>query len=372
MSDTTLYNKHSGHKVIEWFQKMSNHEDFSDIFINATDKNQLLQFILSCEPTDFKDPRKPRASKKSSDQRSSESYNDSLCDARVWNDSLGAQCSRAKSDGQCLCNIHLKEAAKNDGKLRNGFFNMIRPVYPYEDESRKPLPWHDADLPVKQPKKSKTKSGVRKCGHCNAIGHNKRTCPVLSGEANLPTPTPEVTQEANLDQTTTSQFNDARVQLSNVLQTNPPTQPQAHEEEQPQAQEDEQVSIIPANNDNEEEQESIIPANNDNEENDTGAGTGLKSDTQDSQDSQATVLIPDDQLDIDLTPDNSSTSLEILTFQGVTYQLDPEDSVVYTLNTDEIGEWDGSSIMFNNGEDSRAHAEAAKEIRRKKLDAKLD
>ena len=361
MSDTTLYNKHSGHKVIEWFQKISNHEDFSDIFINTTDKNQLIQFILSCEPTDFKDPRKPRASKKSSDQRYAESYNDSLCDARVWNDSLGAQCSRAKSDGQCLCNIHLKEAAKNDGKLRNGFFNMFRPIYPYDDESRKPLPWHDADLPVKQPKKSKTKNkpGVRKCGHCNAIGHNKRTCPVLSGEANLPTPTPEATQEANLEQTTTAQFNDARVQLSNALQANPPTQPQAQEEEQPQEEE-------------QEEQESIIPANNDNEENDTGAGTGLKNDTQDSQDSQATVLIPDDQLDIDLTPDNSSTSLEILTFQGVTYQLDPEDNVVYNLNTDEIGEWDGSSIMFNNGEDSRAHAEAAKEIRRKKLDAKED
>ena len=108
-----------------------------------------INFISEQKPKDFKAPRKQRASKKSSEDRAATEYNCQLCDARVWNSGLGGQCSRKKIDGEWCCTIHSKEAAKNDGKLRNGLITEERPTHAYGDESQALLPWHDVDIPKK-------------------------------------------------------------------------------------------------------------------------------------------------------------------------------------------------------------------------------
>ena len=115
--------KLSGHEAKEWIQNcltaMGHAHD---------DEEKLIDFISQHKPKDFKAPRKSRASKKSSSERSETEYECQLCDARVWNDGLGAQCTRKKKDDGCLCTIHCKEASKNDDKLRNGLIR--RPTDP--------------------------------------------------------------------------------------------------------------------------------------------------------------------------------------------------------------------------------------------------
>ena len=96
-------------------------EDLTSLY----DKHRLL---------DFKNPRKPRVSKVSSNSmdRSTAPYNPCLCDARVWAEGLGAQCSRQKnSDGSIFCKIHEKDANSHDGKTRHGLITEARPTYIY-------------------------------------------------------------------------------------------------------------------------------------------------------------------------------------------------------------------------------------------------
>jgi len=146
---------------------------------------------------DFKNPRKPRVSKVSSDsmERSSAPYNPCLCDARVWlKGGLDGQCSRQKnSDGSIFCKIHVKDADSHDGKTRHGLITGGRPTYIYSAQPDTDDPklgihgglelcgWADQEKVKKSSKKpSSSKSSgkqLRKCGFCNTIGHNARTCP---------------------------------------------------------------------------------------------------------------------------------------------------------------------------------------------------
>jgi hypothetical protein len=147
------------------------------------DEEGFIQFITENKPKDFKAPRKSRASKKSSEERAESEYDCQLCDARVWNNALGGQCSRKKIEGECICSIHMKESGKNDGCLRNGFVTDDRPTHAYGDETQQMLPWHDVEIP----KKTKKTSGgggkvTRKCSNCGEGGHNKKTCPLLKGD----------------------------------------------------------------------------------------------------------------------------------------------------------------------------------------------
>ena len=83
-----LSKKYSGHETVQWIKNCLN--DTVDLAELLNDDEKFMEYITQNKPKDFKNPRKPRASKKSSSERSSTEYNCQLCDARVWNDGLGA------------------------------------------------------------------------------------------------------------------------------------------------------------------------------------------------------------------------------------------------------------------------------------------
>ena len=138
-------------------------------------EEQFIQFITENKPKDFKAPRKSRASKKSSEERAESEYDCQLCDARVWNEALGGQCSLKKIDGECMCRRHTKESGDHLGCLRNGFVTEDRPTHAYGDETQQMLPWHDVEIPKKTKKTTGGGKGTRKCSNCGECGHNKKT-----------------------------------------------------------------------------------------------------------------------------------------------------------------------------------------------------
>ena len=172
MSGLVMHEKISVAEAVLWIEQaatvMAHRRDLTD--------KDLQDIITDTKPVDFKAPR-ARAEKKSSSDRADAEYDCALCDARVWNDCLGAQCSRKKKDGECLCTIHIKESGKNDGLLRNGLFTEDRPTHAYGDETNQLLIWHDVEAPKKAKKTSDPKKGSRKCSGCGETGHNKTTCP---------------------------------------------------------------------------------------------------------------------------------------------------------------------------------------------------
>jgi hypothetical protein len=148
--------------------------------------------LTSLRPKDFKCPRKPRVSKKSSSgsERETEDYNEVRCDARVWIvGGFGGQCTRKKADGHgCFCKSHFKE---NEGKggIKNGLITDERPTHHYGDEEKPEIPWHDVVIEKKAKKTAKKKTAkktsaedesgkkTRKCGYCRCEGHTARKCP---------------------------------------------------------------------------------------------------------------------------------------------------------------------------------------------------
>jgi hypothetical protein len=178
MSSIDFGAKITGYEAKEWIRNILGDAEEDRIY----DEEDFMTLLVKHKPVDFKAPRKSRASKMSSSERSEAEYDCQLCDARVWNDSLGGQCSRKKLEDECLCVIHIKESGKHDGLLRNGYINAPRPVHAYDDETQQVLPWHDVELPDKPVKKTSSgpKGGNRKCSNCGeADGHNIKTCPLL-------------------------------------------------------------------------------------------------------------------------------------------------------------------------------------------------
>jgi len=189
---------------LDLFQKISGHE--AKAWVTACLKArgieledaEVVSLIDSCRPEDFKNPRRPRVSKKvssSSSERSSEDYEPTRCDARVWlKGGFAGQCSCKKGSGR-LCKRHQTEADKNDGAVKNGFFNEDRPDYHYGDESKTFIPWHDSTVckPVKDTSSSTDKpKKPRICSLCKCAGHTKRTCPTLKAvEETSPSPAPD-------------------------------------------------------------------------------------------------------------------------------------------------------------------------------------
>ena len=140
-----LSSKISGHEAVAWTQAVLNAKD-----IHLTIEEVTL-LVDKFRPTDFKNPRKPRTSKISSNssQRSEQEYDPSLCNARIWlKGGFSGQCSCKYADGATLCKRHQNEADKHSGMIKNGFFNAERPTHHYGDESLKAIPW--ADLVVEE------------------------------------------------------------------------------------------------------------------------------------------------------------------------------------------------------------------------------
>lgn len=285
------------------------------------DEEGFIQFISEHKPKDFKAPRKSRASKKSSEERAVTEYDCQLCDARVWNNTLGGQCSRKKIDGECLCSIHMKESTNNDGLLRNGLITEDRPTHAYGDESQQLLPWHDVEIPKKTKKTSGGEGkgkGTRKCSNCGECGHNKKTCPLLKCET-----VEKVVKKVEEVEDVVSTVRAALTEVVNTVETT--------------------VETV-------------------QEDNGTGVGLQLIEDTHDvvqegsettkdespKDESPNTEPLSDQELEEDASGDT-------ITFEGIVYTLDTEENMVYDDELQEMGTWDGENIEFLNATLSKLH-----------------
>jgi len=330
MASVDFHQKISGHEAKEWIRNVCDAMDRGATF---DDEESFIQFISEHKPKDFKAPRKQRASKKSSEDRAATEYDCQLCDARVWNNALGGQCSRKKIDGEWYCTIHSKEAAKNDGKLRNGLITEERPTHAYGDESQALLPWHDVELPKKTKKTSggegKVKGkGTRKCSNCGECGHNKKTCPLLKCET-VDKVEKKVEKKVEEVEKVEDVISTVRAALTEVV-----------------AKVEEKV---------EETIDEPIPE-------DDGAGTGLiplnkepvEEDQVEEPVEEEKVETPktEPMSDEELEEDNSE---ETITFEGIEYTFDSEDNMVYDDDLEQLGTWDGEKIEFLNATVAKLH-----------------
>jgi hypothetical protein len=326
MASVDFQQKISGHEAKEWIRNVC---DAIDRGATYDDEESFIKFISEHKPKDFKAPRKQRASKKSSEDRAATEYDCQLCDARVWNDGLGGQCSRKKLEGEVCCSIHLKESAKNDGCLRNGYITEERPTHAYGDETQALLPWHDVELPKKTKKtsggegKGKGK-GTRKCGNCGECGHNKKTCPLLKCET-VDNEEKKVEEVEKVEEVIST----VRTALTEV------------------------VAKV------EETIEEPVPE-------DDGAGVGLHLIEPQADpwgvEEQEEVLEKDYQTNAggNSTPkteplSDEDESNDTITFQGIEYTFDSEENMVYDDELAEVGTWDGETIEFINATAAKLH-----------------
>ena len=270
---------------------------------------------------DFKNPRKPRVSKVSSNsmERSSAPYNPCLCDARVWlKGGLDGQCSRQKNpEGGYFCKIHVKDADSHDGKTRHGLFTDERPTHIYGDESLELCGWPDQEKVKKSSKKpSSSKSSgkqLRKCGFCNTIGHNARTCPEKKKQDDpeyickpCEVPEPVVDSVDSVDEqyqepepevvSVVDSVVDSVVEQYNVPEPEPEPEPVAEPEPEPEP-----------------------------------------------EPSPGQPLLREDMVLSDEDEDDETIDCD---FEGVSYFYDKE-MVVFDEDHDPVGTWDGSKIVFD-------------------------
>ena len=338
--------KLSGHEAKEWIRNC-----LTAMGHNHDDDEKLIDFISQHKPKDFKAPRKSRANKKSSSERSETEYECQLCDARVWNDGLGAQCTRKKKDGEWFCTIHCKEASKNDGKLRNGLVTEDRPTHAYGDESQQLLPWHDVELPEKKTKKSSGGKGTRKCSNCGECGHNKKTCPHLETEE---------MKEKRLKKEEAAAKRAAK-KVAKAEQEASKTGKKSDE-----TVEEDDGSGVGLQLIGEEAPVETVTQQILNEVVDTVVNTNTTSVTTEEEfqaartelkkvvETNTTPVTEPDLEEEDLEEDESGDG-ETIMFEGIEYTLDTEDNTVYDDTLTEIGTWDGESIEFLNATSAKLH-----------------
>ena len=109
-SSLDIYAKITVGEAAQWIKDFSQaHTDLGGLTV---------ALILASRPTEFKNPRRPRSSKVSSDssEREALDYNPELCDARLkLKGGIPVQCSKSKADGCSCCKKHQSIADKNDG-----------------------------------------------------------------------------------------------------------------------------------------------------------------------------------------------------------------------------------------------------------------
>jgi hypothetical protein len=348
--------KLSGHEAKEWI-----HNCLTAMGHAHDDEEKLIEFISQHKPKDFKAPRKSRVNKKSSSERSETDYECQLCDARVWNDGLGAQCTRKKKDDGCLCTIHCKEASKNDGKLRNGIITEDRPTHAYGDESQQLLPWHDVELPEKKTKKSSGGKGTRKCSNCGECGHNKKTCPHLETE--------EIKEKRILKEEAAAKRAAKKVAKAEAEAAKTVETVETETETEEQTVEDDGAGVglqlIGEEASVETVSQQVVT-----EIIDTVVDTTTTDVTTEEFQAARTELkkvvdtditpVPEQDLeeedleDGDLEEDESGDG-ETIMFEGIEYTLDTEENTVYDDELAEIGKWDGETIEFDNATNAKLH-----------------
>jgi len=376
MATIDFHQKISGHEAKEWLRKVCDAMDRGATF---DDEEGFIKFISEQKPKDFKAPRKSRASKKSSEERAESEYDCQLCDARVWNNGLGGQCSRKKIDGECICSIHAKESGKNDGCLRNGFVTEDRPTHAYGDETQQMLPWHDVEIPKKTKKTTGGGKGTRKCSNCGECGHNKKTCPLLKGDTEE---TVEKKEKENVDD---GWANDTEELSDGEEETVVEEEEKKVEKKEKKKVEKKEKKVEKKEKENVEDVISTVRAAlidvvktvedtvtvedvtvedvtvedvtvEDESVEDDGAGVGFE-----QTDSPTTEPLSE-CANTDLEEDASG---DTIVFEGVEYTFDEEENMVYDDELAEVGTWDGAKIEFLN-------ATAAKFHRVRKLTSKND
>jgi len=242
----------------------------------------------------------------------------------------------------------MKESAKNDGCLRNGYITEERPTHAYGDESQALLPWHDVELPKKTKKtsggegKGKAK-GTRKCGNCGECGHNKKTCPLLKCETVDKVEKKVKKKVEKKVEEVEDVISTVRAALSEVVAKVGETVDEPIPEDDGAG-----TGLIPLNKDpvEEEEEEELFGLEKDYQMNAAGNST------------PKTEPMSDEELEEDESGDT-------ITFQGIEYTFDSEENMVYDDELAEVGTWNGETIEFLN-------AGAAKLHRVRKLACKMD
>ena len=340
MASVDFHQKISGHEAKEWIRNVCDALDRGATF---DDEESFIKFISEHKPKDFKAPRKQRASKKSSEDRAATEYNCQLCDARVWNNALGGQCSRKKIDGEVCCSIHMKESAKNDGCLRNGYITEERPTHAYGDESQALLPWHDVELPKKTKKTSGGEGkgkGTRKCSNCGECGHNKKTCPLLKCET-VDKDEKKVEKKVEKEKKVEEKKEKVEDVVSTVRAALTEVVAKVEEKVDEPIPEDDGAGtgLIPLNKESVEEdepEEELFGLEKDYQTNAGGNST------------PKTEQLSDEELEEDQSGDT-------ITFQGIEYTLDTEENMVYDDELAEVGTWDGEKIEFINATAAKLH-----------------
>jgi len=300
------------------------------------DPKELTQeFFDETRPVDFKEPKKPRVSKKKSStssdisERSEEGYDCMRCDARASKKQKGMrfdfQCSHSKLDGECFCKNHLRQFNSSKG-LELGKVTEERPTHWADGKA---IAWHDADPELLETLKKKTKKKKevdpdapkkqRKCGLCGEVGHTKRTCPKVDKKPE--SPKVEETVGGLL-----SEIVDKVVSEETLVPETPVLESPVPETPQPELKVDETIE-------------------------DDGKGTGLVP-FQLEEDDSNTEPLSDDSDDSDEEEDNIP-----FLYQGIQYEREPSgDQTVFDDEGDTVGKWNGEEITFLSASLKLEHA----------------
>ena len=117
------------------------------------------------------DPRKngkisqiTKREKINAEERSQLQYDPCKCDARVWNEGFGAQCSRKKVDGEILCVSCLKKHEDLESKGLNLAFGLVTDERPTISLDK------GAELAWKDLKKEKSSSPMKRTREMPLVG----------------------------------------------------------------------------------------------------------------------------------------------------------------------------------------------------------
>jgi hypothetical protein len=365
----------------------------------------LEEVLTSLRPKDFKCPRKPHVSKKSSSgsERETEDYDEVRCDARVWvKGGFGGQCTRKKADGHgCFCKSHFKENEEKDG-IKNGLITGERPTHHYGDEENKLIAWADVVIEKKAKKTAKKTSAedesgkkARKCGYCRCEGHTARKCPKKSADLEEKDETDEVKMsladelkklrallaQKDADKDADEVSNDGTLPCGGADSSIAPTETcdvanledftesstgvsveECDAESLKRMAEDDVkeddvkeddvkevvVDLVPqveSTGEMEEDDEELTPGSK------AAAGTGLE-EVKAAQDSRVSKLQSKEESimpvedSVDLSDDEEEDDFTNCGLDGVEYSRD-EDNIVYDDEMEEVGKWNGEAIKFS-------------------------
>lgn len=290
------------------------------------DPKELTQeFFDETRPVDFKEPKKPRVSKKKSStssdisERSEEGYDCMRCDARASKKQKGMrfdfQCSHSKLEGECFCKNHLRQFNSSKG-LELGKITEERPTHWLDGKA---IAWHDADPELLETLKKKTKKKKednpdapkkqRKCGLCGGVGHTKRTCPKVDKKPESPK-AEETVQEVLSEIVDKVVPEETLVPDTSVLDSPVPETP-------------------------------VKELKEDETTEDDGKGTGLVP-LQLEVDDSNTEPLSDDSDDSDEEEENIP-----FLYEGIQYEREPSgDQTVFDDEGDTVGKWNGEEITF--------------------------